>query len=179
MIRFALAVIAAFSLASAAAAQPPAGLTLAPGEAVVVQVDAGGAIARVVSRGAAHWTALDVAAARQLVATPIPDGPVPYGTPVPAAPGIPAAPAIEANVIRFKFLSIAGAHSLLVVENGYGRGFVYRARMTRGDRTSATDVCLVVPGRSGFEHWAFVIDRIEVSDFRFVPWREGDSVPCT
>jgi hypothetical protein len=81
-------------------------------------------------------------------------------------------------MIRVKFQSIAGRHSLLVIENGYDRAIVYRAWMTWARQTRPTDVCLVTPNQHGFEHGPFPIDRLEISEVRFVDWRQGDPQPC-
>ena len=88
-----------------------------------------------------------------------------------------AAP-VAPNRITLRFHSIAGQHSMLILENGYDRAIVYRARMTLGDRTTPTDVCLVMPGRRGYEHWPHSIDRLDLSDFSVTEWREGDPVTC-
>jgi hypothetical protein len=91
---------------------------------------------------------------------------------------MPVEPAVAPGMVRARLLSIAGRHSLLVLENGYDRAIAYRARMTRGDRTAATDVCIVVPRRHDFEHWPHPIDRLEIYDFRFVEWKPGETVTC-
>ena len=78
--------------------------------------------------------------------------------------------------MRVRFLSIAGQHSLLVIENGYDRAIAYRAQMIRGNEARPTDVCIVMPHKHGFEHWPFVIDRLEISEMHFVDWRIGDPI---
>ena len=77
-----------------------------------------------------------------------------------------------------KVLSIAGRHTVLVVENGLPRAIAYRARMTVDGRTHSTDVCVVMPGLPSYEHWPHPIERIELSDFRFVPWQPGQRPTC-
>jgi hypothetical protein len=77
-----------------------------------------------------------------------------------------------------KLLSVAGEHAMLVLANGYGRAIAYRARITTRGQTRPTDVCIVIPNRHGFEYWPFRIDRLEISDMRFVAWKEGESAPC-
>lgn len=168
---------ACLTIAAPAAAQETAAVTLAPGESVTVRIDDGGVIGAP-ERGRAEWTPYDIAAARHLSGIPTPGSAVPYATPLPRGGGIPAEPAVEPGRLQFKFLSIAGRHSLLAIENGYAQALAYRARMTRGDQTRTTDVCIVIPGRHGYEHWPHTIDRLELSDFRFVAWRPGDPVPC-
>jgi hypothetical protein len=177
MPRFAMPIAAALVLAAPIQAQEQGAIALEPGDAVSLRVDASGAVA-VSPREPASWTAFDVAAARHLSGLPVPKAAVPYGAPLPDNGTIPAPDPIEPGMIRVKFLSIAGRHSLLVLQNGYDQAIVYRARMTHGGRTTPTDVCLVIPHRHGFEHWAFLIDRLEIYDLRFVAWRAGDPVPC-
>lgn len=70
------------------------------------------------------------------------------------------------------------AHALLTVANGLGRAFVYRARMTVDGKTTATDVCLVPPGKGANEYWPNAIERLELSDLRLVRWQEGDRISC-
>jgi len=81
--------------------------------------------------------------------------------------------------IGFHFAHIQnGTQSLLVIENGYDRALAYRARVTVGGRTRATGVCLLPPHARGYEHWPFVIERIELSSMRLVDWNADKQVPC-
>lgn len=167
------------ALAPASAWTQPAGtVALAPDEGASFHLDAAGAIADTAVREPATWRPIDVVAGRQLAGTPIPDAPVPNSTPVIGDPGALAAPPVEPNVVHVKFLSIAGRHSLLVVENGYDRAIFYRARITSHGRSQLTDVCIVTPHYRTFEHWPYPIDRMEISEMRFVDWKGGDTVPC-
>ena len=177
MARFAMALAAFLFVAAPAAAQAPASITLEPGDAAAFRIEADGSTAVSPERGGAEWTAFDVAAARHLSGLPIPAQAVPFAT-VLHGDVMPPEPPVEPDRVRVKLLSIAGQHSLLVVENGYDRAIAYRARMSRGDRSAPTDVCLVIPRKHGFEHWPHVIDRLEIYDMRFVVWREGDPIPC-
>lgn len=177
MLQFAMALAASVLLASPALAQSRASVTLEPGDAATFRLDPDGAATVSRQAGRAEWTPFDVAAARHLSGLPIPAQAVPFGTIV-GADVLPPPPPIEPDVVRVKFLSIAGRHSLLVIENGYDRAIAYRARMTSGGQTRPTDVCFVIPRKHGFEHWPQVIDRLELSDMHFVPWREGDPIPC-
>ena len=175
MIRLAWAIAASLLAAAPLCAQPP--IALEPGDAVTLHVDGRGTV-EVSPRTAAEWTPFDLAAARHLSGLTPPGRPDPYATEIPRDDNMPAVPPVEPDMIRVKFLSIAGRHSLLVMENGYGQAIAYRARMTRGGRTTPTDVCLVVPNYHGFEHWPDPLDRIEISDIHFVPWQRGEPVPC-
>lgn len=157
-----------------AAAQPALAqeVGLEPGEAAIVHVEGGAPP----ERGTAEWTPFDVAVARHLAGMTPPEAPVPDPSPLPG--GLPAPAPIREGVVRLRFLSIAGQHSLLIVENGHDRGLVYRARLTEGGRTRPTDVCLVAPMQRGFEHWPHPIERIEIAGLHLVAWRPGDPQPC-
>ena len=65
------------------------------------------------------------------------------------------------GTIRFTFSG--GAMPVLQVENGYGQGFDYRARMFAGSRSAQTSVCTVMPRIMGFEGWQQPIERLELS----------------
>jgi hypothetical protein len=171
---FAAAIMA---VATPAFAQDRLPITLAPEQAITLRLDESGATLARENPGRAEWTPFDLAVARYMAGLPPPKEPAP-SIPLPSGGSMPPAPDVPPNRLRLRFLSTAGQHSLLILENGYDRGIVYRARMTRHGETSATDVCLVMPGRHGFEHWPDAIERIEISDIRFVPWRQGDPVPC-
>ena len=69
-------------------------------------------------------------------------------------------PAVD--TLRFTF-DQDGEQRMLRVENGYQRGFNYRARMFRGTRSAPTSVCTVMAGISTFESWPHPIDRLELS----------------
>lgn len=177
MLRFATFLAASALLASPALAQSQASITLEPGDAASFRLDQNGAATVSRQAGRAEWTAFDVAAARHLSGLPIPAQAVPFGTLV-GADVLPTPPPIEPDMVRVKFLSIAGRHSLLVIENGYDRAIIYRAQIIRGNEARPTDVCIVIPRKHGFEHWPFVIERLAISDMHFVDWREGDPLPC-
>jgi len=147
-------------------------IALGPGEAVTLRVGEKSPS----ERGRAEWTPYDLAVARHLVGQPVPEAPVDSAEPVPR--DMPEAPPLRPGAVRLRFLSIAGRHSLLIVENGYDQALVYRARMTYEGRTRPTDVCLVRPGQRGFEHWPNALERIELYQVELVPWREGDPQPC-
>ena len=163
------------------AAGPPAlaqeaAVSLAPGDAATIRLASSGDTVSV-RRGAARWTAHDLAAARHLSGQPVPDAPVDTAQMLPGE-AMPPAPPVAPGEIRLRFHLIADRHAFLVIENGYDRAIVYRARMTLGDVSRPTDVCLVIPARRGYEHWPHRIDRLDLSGFAFADWREGDPVPC-
>lgn len=165
------------ALPAVAAAQDIPAMSLAPGEAVTVRFDDGGRVGEP-ERGPAHWGRFDLVAARHLAGMTPPDAPVPVATPM----GTPADGSrpdpIPPNEVRVRFLSIAGQHMLLVVENGQDRALAFRARMTVGGQSRHTDVCIVLPHLPSYEHWPHPIERLELSDFRFVPWISGRAPTC-
>jgi len=162
--------------AAAAAAQEIPNLSLAPGEAVTIQLDDGGRVGAP-RREPATWSRFDLVAARQLAGMTPPDAPMREGIPIDAPAGGGPDP-IPPNEVRLRLMSIAGRHALLVVENGQGRALAYRARMTVGGQARHTDVCIVLPGLPSYEHWPHPIERIDLSDFRFIPWAPGRAPTC-
>ena len=89
------------------------------------------------------------------------------------------APKPAPGKIVLRFIRTPGKdQSLLSIQNGYDRALVYRAAMRVGASTRPTDVCLVIPGKLGIEHWPFAIDALDLSDLRLVAWKPGDPVQC-
>ena len=170
------ALLLPFLLAAPAAAQEIPALSLAPGESVTFRFDDGGRVGPP-ERGRAAWSRFDLVAARHLAGITPPDAPVTEGMPLPATDEARPDP-IPPDVVRVRALSIDGRHTLLVIENGQGRALAYRARMTTGRGTHPTDVCIVLPRLPSYEHWAFPIERLELSDFRFIPWAPGRAPTC-
>lgn len=170
--------LVALGFAASALAQPGGTIRLAPEETVTIQLDPADNQVETVERGRAQWSPLFLAAARQLAGQPIPDKPVPTASPMPPVDGLAAPPPVAKGTLRLHLLAIAGQHGLLVVENGYDRALVYRARLTEHRKTRATDVCLVMPGTRSFEHWPHTIERLELRDFRLVDWDEEKPIPC-
>jgi len=165
------------ALPAAAAAQEIPNISLAPGEAVTVQFDDGGRVGEP-RRKPAAWARYDLVAARHLAGMTPPDAPVPVGTPIGTIGDGGGPDPIPPNEVRVRFLSIAGQHSLLVVENGQGRALAFRAAMTVDGQIRHTDVCIVLPHLPSYEHWAFPIQRLDLTDFRFVTWPPGRAPTC-
>ena len=89
------------------------------------------------------------------------------------------APKLEPGKIVLRFIRTPGKdQSLLSLQNGYGQALVYRAVMHVGKELQPTDVCLVMPGKLGIEHWPFAIDALDLSELRLVAWQTGDPIPC-
>ena len=86
-----------------------------------------------------------------------------------------ARPVPVKDTVRITFAKVNGG-STLAFDNGFGKIMTYRAEITVRGRTSTTDVCQVVPGLSGIEHWPYPIDRIELSAIRFDDW-DGKTAP--
>ena len=170
-------VAAIAAVGAPALAQDREPVTLGSEEAITLRLDESGATLARENPGRAEWTPFDLAVARHLSGLEPPKGPAPAMV-LPGDAAMPPAPAVQPGRLRLRFMSIAGRHSILILENGYDRAIVFRARMTRGGETRPTDVCLVTPMRFGFEHWPHPVDRIEISDVHFVPWQPGDPVPC-
>jgi len=94
-----------------------------------------------------------------------------------AAPGIDPPP-VALGQIEIIFVVLDGKETVLVMVNGYDQAVTYRARIWAEGRDAPTDVCLLLPGKRGYEQWPFAIDRIELSAFRTEPWKDGDPIPC-
>jgi hypothetical protein len=88
-------------------------------------------------------------------------------------------PPITPDHIRFTFVPFeSGSQSLLLIESGLGRSFLYRATIERGGRAVRTDVCQVLPGKRGVEHWPYPLDSIQITDIHFIEWKDGDPLRC-
>ena len=168
--------VASIAAAVPAAAQDIPKLTLVPGQAVTVPIDEGDR-AGAIERYAAQWTPFDLVAARHLAGQRPPEAPEPVASPI-TGPEDAEPPPIPGGQVRLRFHSIAGRNTLLVVENGLGRAIAYRAQITSNGETKPTDVCLVMPGLPSYEHWPYPIQRIELTGFRYVPWRPGQAPTC-
>lgn len=86
--------------------------------------------------------------------------------------------AIEPGVVRMRFGRIPGHEQvMLVIENGYGDAFAYRAIQHVDGAASATDVCWTLPGRRNFEHWPYIIESIDLSNIHLYPWTDMEARP--
>lgn len=89
-----------------------------------------------------------------------------------------APPKIVTKQLQITFRNVPGVnagtvHSFLTLENGYDHFVRYRAIMHRGDASRPSDVCDVLPGRTGFEHWPYKLNSVELSDFQLVDLAGG------
>lgn len=162
------------AIASPAAAQ---GVKLVPGEEVVFTLDGGTPVDA--KRASVTPNPFEVAVGRHFSGQKPPEVPVTEGLPIPGSDRLPPAPEPAAGKLRFRFLQVPGTdHAMLVVDNGYAKGLLYHAQITSNGQTGPTDVCLVMPGKGGIEHWPYAIASIEVSRFELVDWKPGDGVSC-
>jgi hypothetical protein len=167
-------------LATPAAARNQASVTLNNGQVVNVRLEGDGGIA-VEGDGPAFLSDFDRGAIRALLANPdLAAATGPNGLPLNAAEaGLPHPTAPAPDQVRILFSQIAGGtQTVLILENGYNQGLVYRARITSHGTTEPTDVCLVMPGRRGYEHWPYAIDAIVLDSFRLEFWDSTRGIHC-
>ncbi|HEY0311828.1 MAG TPA: hypothetical protein VGC56_04975 [Allosphingosinicella sp.] len=165
-----------------AAAPPPAStVSLASGESIVVRVDSDGAVTAAAPVPAPPLTDLDAYSLGKIASTEVPQDAKVLAPAFTLKGEGPPPTRIARGQIRFTFRDVAGRtphEALLTIENGYRQGLTYTAVIGLGGRSKPTDVCLVLPGKRGYEHWPFPLDRIELANLRLRPWREGDAVTC-
>lgn len=89
-------------------------------------------------------------------------------------------PPIRDDMLRFSFVLMPGQSRevLLVIENGYGQALSYHANIAQAGRSTPTDVCTVTPHLRGFEHWPYMIERIDLTGFELIPWSQGARPIC-
>ncbi|HET9231300.1 MAG TPA: hypothetical protein VFO00_08420 [Vitreimonas sp.] len=172
-----LAVAAALALMSCATAPTSvSGIGLAPGEGVILIAGPDGSlreVARTDSPNALSATERAVVAGLRGSTAGMGQNTIPMiGTAADSSEDI------ETNRIKVRFLIVAPSDSVLVITNGYGQAVSYRASILVNDHSAPTDVCTVLPTMHGVEHWPYLIDRIELSDMRLIPWRQGDAPHC-
>jgi hypothetical protein len=179
MRKLSLLVVAAMT--AAAQAQAPTGVSISSGEELLVRIAPEGAVTVVSRRPAGPMTPAETYSLADLAGAPVPPG----ATTLPPKfilkgqgpePGPPPRAAI-----RLVLRDVAGKtphDTLLAIGNGYEGALRYRAVMRRGERSAATDVCLVMPGKPGYEHWPYQIDRLDLTDVRLVPWKQEDGLTC-
>jgi hypothetical protein len=166
-----------------ALAQPAAKVEISPGETLTLRV-AGDGAATVDGRAAAaplNDLETDFMGRARRVAI------VPGVKSQPPFPGMSATspPPVAPGLLRITFRLVpppvakgANGDMLLSIENGYDGALRYKAVMRRGNGAKPTDVCIVMPLKRGYEQWPFPFDRIELSDFRLIPWHQGDGISC-
>jgi hypothetical protein len=176
MMRTALFLAAALAWAAPACAQSQE-LALGAGETVIVRLNEG-AITEA-SRAPAQLSELDRRYAAEADRGEHNDAGGANAKPISSESDYPKAVPAAPGTLRFTFAPTDGGGMLLSIANGYGSALVYRATMWVEGKAQPTDVCLVLPKRSGIEHWPHRIDRIVLSDLHFMLWMEGDPVSCS
>lgn len=170
------AALALFASCAAAGAEP---IVLKRGESVILTVDDGGTA--IEERRAPAWplTPYEVAWARQMTSGELDWAVGPnMAFSDPDDERFPPAGPVPPGEVAVKLVALGERHMLLVLVNGYKGGFKYRATLRRADRSTATDVCEVMAGKRGFEHWPYPFDSIEISDVKLIPWHDGRAPTC-
>lgn len=150
------------AVVSVMAAAPAAAqtLALAPGEGVSITSPGPAPVA---TRMKASLTPFEAAVVRQFEANLFPDAMGANSATV-SGDGLPEPEPIVPDRFVAKFMAIGGGKAaLLVLENGYDQAIAYRARITVKGKAVPTDVCIVLPGKRGFENWPYAIEKIELS----------------
>jgi hypothetical protein len=96
----------------------------------------------------------------------------------PGRDGVPPTPPIVPDQVKLKMVEYPKGETLLAVENGYSRAFVYHAQMIRDKDAMPTTVCLVIPGKRTIEHWPFQIRQLVLRDIHLTDWKPGDPMQC-
>lgn len=171
---------AALAFASAASTASEANpIVLKPGEAVTLTVDDGGRAIETRRETAPALTPFEKAWVRQMTSGEL-DWAIGPNIAISTSDDerFPVPGPVEPAIVAVKLVPVGEGNMLLVINNGYSRGFKYRARLRRGDRAAATDVCEVMAEKRGFEHWPYRFDSIEITDVTLVPWKEGRTPIC-
>lgn len=162
-------------------AQAIESVTLEPGmSATIMRSPQGDGTVLLVESGPAERSRFADAAAGQLADGTYPDAVGPNAAIVDTRDsGLPDPAPVPTGRVRFTFTTaLDGDQRVLLVENGFSQEFYYRATITRNGQSMTTDVCSILPELRGVEHWPFVIDSIELSDFAWADHVEGRPVTC-
>ena len=152
-------------------------IPLKPGESVVLHVDAAGTVTEV-SRGPAKLNAYDRAVIAESVKGSYGDAPDDAAVSATVNDEMPTPPPIAPGLIRFTLAPVEGDRNLLIIENGYGGGLRYQARLNNGYRTGLANVCLVKPMRGTYEYWPFKVKSVTLLNLTLTDWSPGDPAPC-
>ena len=153
-------------------------VTIARGEAVTLTI-AGDGSARVAGRAETEPTSYETAASAEFQRGDYDQAMGPNAMTMGRSGAGALAPTPAPGKIVLRFVRTPGKDaSLLSIQNGYGDALVYRAAIRADERTTATDVCTVIPGKIGNEFWPYPIAALDLSAFRLVPWHDGDPVKC-
>ncbi|MCW3846720.1 hypothetical protein OF829_05675 [Sphingomonas sp. LB-2] len=169
-------------MAAAAAAMAPANaaaqIAIAVNESLTLRVDDSGK-AEVVKRERAQPSAYDQAVIKGFFAGAYDEGVGDKSVPVDSAGPLPPAPPVAPGQIRISFVGIADRNeAVLIVENGYGEALRYHITVKGGSQTYYPDVCMVAPGRRGYERFPVQLDGGTLTGLERVTWSRGDPLPC-
>jgi hypothetical protein len=183
MIRILACLLATLLVPSLASTQDVSTVDLRVGESISFRIGTDGGLTLASRNAAPPMADFEAADFRRLVTTPIVEGV--KSQPPRIVTGETLPPPVARGTIRFTLRVVpppaaksADGDMLLTVENGGEGALRYRAVLHRGDRAMPSDVCIVMPGKRGYEHWPYRFDRIGLLDIRFSPWRQGDAVTC-
>ncbi len=173
-----IAAALAFATAASTAAEAKP-VVLKPGKAVTLTVDDGGRAVETGRGAASALTPFEKAWVRQMTSGEL-DWAIGPNVAISTSDDerFPVPGPVEPAIVAVKLVPVGDGNMLLVIENGYSLGFKYRARLRRGDRATATDVCEVMAEKRGFEHWPYRFDSIEISDVTLIPWKEDQAPVC-
>jgi hypothetical protein len=154
-------------------------ITIRSGQEVTLAIGKAGAVSETARGAASALDPFETAVVRQFVGGDFRQAVGANSAPISEGEGgIPESDPVDPNIVRIKFATVRGGHSLLIIENGYGKALTYRAVIRKGRRSQPTDVCQVPPASYGFEHWPYAIDQIDLSGLRLGPWTEGQAPVC-
>lgn len=166
--------ILVIGLAAVAAVSPATAQTVSlhPGEMVTLKFEAGRAVVETIS-AAGLMEKFDAYALWRAETQELPPGAktVPPNF-IRKGEGPPGQPAITADRVELTMRIVpgptatSGLHTALTIHNGYASKFAYRTTMVVKGRPSPTDVCEVDPNVPGVEHWPYVIDQLDLSEFQ-------------
>lgn len=157
------------------------GFRIAPGMALIMSVDVDAAKSTLVTGvSTASLTDADRAIAAKFTGGSYRWAMGPKSVPIESGTdGIPPLADVRRDRVKFSFVPLQPpGHTLLIVENGYAEAITYQARITVKGKQAPTDVCLVMPGKRGYEHWPYAIDQIEIGTVTRRKWTERDGVTC-
>jgi hypothetical protein len=159
----------------------PVTLTLGTDETVEVRITDDGEVEIGKAAKAGDMNALDRKALVELTGTIVPPDAKTLPPQIISKDKRTPPPPIAPGHLRMSLRDVPGKSPhdrLLVIENGYTKALRYTAELRKGDRTQATDVCWVLPGKRGYEHWPYPFDRIELGTLTLVDWTEANGIPC-
>lgn len=155
------------------------GVSVALGDAVTVQLEEGGSAVVIARQPAGLLTDTEIAMIQHLAQLPYDVAGGPNAAPVNQPEGMPELRDVPRGQVHIRFAQVPGTEQVvLLIENGYGQAFVYRATQHVDGAASPTDVCSVRPNFRAFEHWPYVIQQIDLTAISLEPMGPDDPVVC-